>query len=153
MLNRELVGLHRVEMVDGDDPLAQLLDGGRAEQALAKFGLSDQQDLEQRMPPPGNWTACAFLERGESGSACASSTIRMRRPSRATPFSARSIAASRPALGQAQAVDAQLSGDGAEQVVRLDRGRHDMDDAQAALVERLDKMADQRGLARAEHRR
>jgi hypothetical protein len=31
--------------------LAQLLDGGRAQQALAEFGLSDQQDLEQRMPP------------------------------------------------------------------------------------------------------
>src|SRR3546814_3200413 len=45
----DFLGLHRVQMMRRDHPLAKLLERRRMEQCLAEFGLAEQEYLQQRM--------------------------------------------------------------------------------------------------------
>src|SRR3546814_20363835 len=46
----DLLRRHRIEMMDRDHALAQLFEPVRTVERIAKFGLAEQHDREQRMP-------------------------------------------------------------------------------------------------------
>ena len=49
-IGADFLELHGRQMMRRDDPLAQLLEPLRAGDALAEFGLAEQEDLQQRLP-------------------------------------------------------------------------------------------------------
>ncbi len=44
----DLIGVHRLEMMGGDDPLAKLLEALVARDPIAELGLAEQEDLNER---------------------------------------------------------------------------------------------------------